>query len=155
MAECGVCGADEAIGTAEVEGARIAVCRRCSRFGGKLELFQAYAPQFRQFAPRQKTPKAEYELVEDYAARIAKAREAKGWTRKELEAKVAMHENDINSFEQNRVKPLEAQARKLEYALDVKLLSPKVAEDSTRPAAALPAAAVGEPTLADYLKKKY
>lgn len=151
MTDCGVCGNRQAIGNAVVEGARVAVCQRCANYGRKLELFEEYLPPRREYAPRQS--KRELVLSDDYAIIIQKARRGKGLSRDEFAKKVAMHESEIKSFEEGRVKPSPEKAKKLEYELGVTLLVPE-AEDNSPRASVIKSGEAEEPTLADFIKKK-
>ena len=151
MTDCGVCGKRQAIGTAAVEGARMAVCQRCANYGRKLELFDEYRPPAREYSPR--PPKRKMVLHEDYSIIIIKARQAKGLRREDLAKKVSMHESEIKSFEDGRAKPAPDNATKIEYALGVTLLVPET--DSVLPHSKVTKSGdASEPTLADYIKKK-
>ncbi|MFA4946235.1 MAG: multiprotein-bridging factor 1 family protein [Candidatus Micrarchaeia archaeon] len=149
MDECSVCGRNESVGTALIEGARVTVCARCVGYGKNVDLYapaQSGRPAFVRAKPVELVP------AEDCGQRITRAREAKGWTRRELAERVPVHESEIKSFEDGRVKPLPEKAKKLEYILGAKLLVP--AEDNSPAKPILPKPASGEATLEDYLKRK-
>ncbi len=69
-----------------------------------------------------------YEVVEDYAQRVRRAREKLGMTQKELAIKVKVGENVIKRIEAGTLVPPIDLARRLERVLGVKLLEP-VAEE--------------------------
>lgn len=71
----------------------------------------------------------DYEVVEDYADRVKKAREALGWTQKALAEAVRESENVIKRIESGRLVPSIDLARRLEKVLNIKLLEP--AEESS------------------------
>ncbi|RLG76532.1 MAG: TIGR00270 family protein, partial [Thermoprotei archaeon] len=67
-----------------------------------------------------------YELVDDYAERIRRARERLGWSQKVLALKVKESENTIKRIESGKLRPTIELARKLEEVLSIKLLEPAV-----------------------------
>ncbi len=66
----------------------------------------------------------DYEVVEDYAKRIRRARQRLGWTQKVLAQKVREKENVIKRIEAGRLKPSIELARRLEKVLGITLLEP-------------------------------
>ncbi len=66
----------------------------------------------------------DYEIVEDYAERIRRARQRLGWTQKVLAQKVREKENVIKRIEAGRLKPSIELARRLEKVLGITLLEP-------------------------------
>ncbi len=73
-----------------------------------------------------------FEVVEDYAIRVRRARERLGLTQKELALKVKVSENVIKRIEAGTLVPPIDLARRLERVLGVKLLEP-VAELEEEP----------------------
>jgi putative transcription factor len=71
-----------------------------------------------------------YEIVEDYAERIRRARQRLGWTQQALAQKLRVSENVIKRIEAGRLKPSIELARKMEKLLGIILLEP-VVEEST------------------------
>lgn len=69
-----------------------------------------------------------FEVVEDYAERVRRAREKLGLTQRELAVKVRVGENVIKRIEAGTLVPPIDLARRLERVLGVKLLEP-VAEE--------------------------
>lgn len=70
----------------------------------------------------------EYEVVEDYAIRVKKAREKLGWTQEVLAQKIGENVNTVKRIEAGKLKPSIELARKLERVLGIKLLEPVVDE---------------------------
>ncbi|MEM1644488.1 MAG: multiprotein bridging factor aMBF1 [Ignisphaera sp.] len=66
------------------------------------------------------------ELVEDFAERIRRAREALGWDQKALALKLKVSENIIKRIESGRLRPPNDLAKKLEEVLNIKLLVPAI-----------------------------
>ncbi len=70
-----------------------------------------------------------YEVVDDYASRIRRAREKLGWTQALLAAKARVSEKVIKRIESGSLKPTIDLARRLERILGVKLLEPVIEEE--------------------------
>uniref|UniRef100_A0A7C4BD38 TIGR00270 family protein n=1 Tax=Ignisphaera aggregans TaxID=334771 RepID=A0A7C4BD38_9CREN len=69
-----------------------------------------------------------FELVDDYAERIRKAREARGWSQATLAVKVKVSENIIKRIEGGKLRPSHDLAKKFEEVLNIKLLMPVIEE---------------------------
>ncbi len=72
-----------------------------------------------------------YEVVEDYAERIKRARQRLGWTQAVLAQKARVGENVIKRIEAGRLKPGIELARRLEKILGIVLLEPIVEETTS------------------------
>ncbi|HDN76163.1 MAG TPA: TIGR00270 family protein [Acidilobales archaeon] len=72
---------------------------------------------------------AQFEVIDDYAVRIRKARERLGWSTKTLAMLVKESENTIKRIEAGKLVPPIDLARRLEDVLKVKLLVPITEED--------------------------
>ncbi|MEB3825735.1 MAG: multiprotein bridging factor aMBF1 [Desulfurococcales archaeon] len=70
-----------------------------------------------------------YDIVEDYAARIREARQRLGIDRAELARRVQEREVTLGKIETGRLMPTIELARRLERVLRIKLLEPVVDED--------------------------
>ncbi len=75
----------------------------------------------------------EYDIVEDYAERIRRARQRMGWSQAVLAQKVREKENVIKRIEAGRLKPSIELARRLERVLGITLLEPIVDETPIHP----------------------
>lgn len=73
---------------------------------------------------------SQYEVIEDYAQIIKRAREKFGWSTKTLAELVKESENTIKRIEAGRLVPSIDLAKRLEEILKVKLLVPIVEEES-------------------------
>ncbi len=69
-----------------------------------------------------------YELVQDYAIRVKKARERLGLSQKELAIRVKESERTIRRIEAGTLRPTVDLAKRLERVLGIKLLEPVVEE---------------------------
>ncbi len=123
-----------------VEGVSMMVCGRCySRLASRRAREQPRpqrppAPPRRvsRPAPRPKPRKDtlydRYEVVEDYAERIRRARLRLGWSQAALAQRVGEGENVIKRIEAGRLVPPIELARRLEKVLKIRLLEPVVEE---------------------------
>ncbi|MEM0027264.1 MAG: multiprotein bridging factor aMBF1 [Ignisphaera sp.] len=70
-----------------------------------------------------------YELVEDFAERIRRARESLGWSQSVLAVKAKVGENIIKRIESGKLRPSFDLAKRLEEILNIRLLVPVVEEE--------------------------
>lgn len=68
------------------------------------------------------------ELVDDFAERIRRAREALGWDQKTLALKLKVSENIVKRLESGKLRPPIDLAKKIEEILNIKILVPAVDE---------------------------
>jgi putative transcription factor len=139
---CDICGRevpDERLcKTVVVEGAVLKVCPDCYRRLIREGKVQEVKPEkTRPKAKKRKWSTAriprrlledEYEIVEDYAERVRRARQRMGWSQAILAQKVREKENVIRRIEAGRLKPSIDLARRLERILGITLLEPIVEE---------------------------
>ncbi len=151
MVECELCGRP-IVGRSyriTVEGAELTVCNSCylrmlsRKVGGQAKTTYPLKtiPQTRKqttVSPKPKIPRRtpafdiEYEIVEDYALKIKKARERLGWSLNILAQKVREKESVLRRIEQGKLTPPMDLAKKLEKILGIKLLEPTVEEYSLK-----------------------
>jgi putative transcription factor len=62
------------------------------------------------------------ELAEDYSRRIQRAREKKGWSREDLGRKINERVSIISKLEHGEMHPPDSLVKKLERALEIKLM---------------------------------
>lgn len=140
-----------------VDGAQLVICPRClTRLGSRTTAQQpmqqpkskplqfqrpltATAPQQQQLGrqrdqighsnKKSSTPPSErLDLVEDFAERIKRARESRGWDQRTLAVKLKVGENVVKRIESGKLRPPIDLARKIEEVLGIKLLVPAVEE---------------------------
>lgn len=155
MVECELCG-QKIVGKTfkvTVEGVTLTICQICyMRFLSRKPLKhvtvfpyiskkQFKEPRIPTSTYQRKTPSTgkirssleyEYEVVEDYAERIRKAREKLGWSSEVLAQKVREKESVIRRIELGKLKPTLELAKKLEKILKISLLEPIVSEYTVR-----------------------
>jgi putative transcription factor len=65
-----------------------------------------------------------YDIVEDYAERIRRAREERGWTLQVLAQKLRISESMLRKIEGGKMKPSIDLAKRIEKVLKIKILEP-------------------------------
>ena len=115
---CEICGERPAEGESEVDGLKLKVCSKCSKFGAKV-----YRPatQSSTSKPVLRDEK-EVEVLPDFAERIRKAREGAGITRKEFAEKINEKQGVIEQIESGKRLPNIQVARKIEKHFSIRLL---------------------------------
>lgn len=140
--QCEMCG--ETIRGApklvRVEGAELQVCSKCEKFGTEVQQVRRTGiAAARPAAPKQGRPGVavaspsayrkrdlfdymEGEIVDDYAVRIRHAREEKGLSQKDLAMQLKEKEHLIKKIENGELMPEDAVRKKLEKALEIRLV---------------------------------
>ncbi len=131
MQYCDICGApiEGQPYVIKLDNAVLHVCKRCAALYGAVPASQE--PQRRVEPPRRspiQTPKRtqadKYEVIEEYAEVIRRARESLGLSREALASYIGIKESVLRRIESGQLVPDVQLAKKLEKALGVKLLVP-------------------------------
>ena len=132
--ECEICGKEVPEHNpirAKIEGSVMVVCKECSKLG-KIQKTPP-KPKFRK-QDKTKRPKTTRnknysrqdepteELIEDFDIEIRKARESKDWSREVLGKKINERVSVITRIETGKMTPDLKLTKKLEKALNIKLL---------------------------------
>ena len=132
--ECEICGKPVPENNpirAKIEGSVMVVCKECSKLGTIQKA--PPKPKFRQ-QPKGKTQnntrnrsysrndEPSEELIEDFEIEIRKARESKNWSREDLGKKINERVSVITRIETGKMTPDIKLTKKLEKALNIKLL---------------------------------
>lgn len=132
--ECEICGKpvpEHNPTRAKIEGSVMVVCRECAKLGTiqKAPPKPKYVKQTNQKKnTKRKTrnysrnDEPSEELVEDFSSEVRKAREAKNWSREDLGKKINERVSVITRIETGKMTPDIKLTKKLEKALNVKLL---------------------------------
>ena len=135
--ECEICGKPVPENNpirAKIEGSVMVVCKECSKLG-KIQKTPP-KPKFvkqnnnnksRRPAPARNRPYSRNEepteeLIEDFSLEVRKARESKNWSREDLGKKINERVSVITRIETGKMTPDNKVTKKLERALDIKLL---------------------------------
>lgn len=131
--ECEICGKpvpEHNPIRAKIEGSVMIVCKECSKLG-KIQKTPPKPKFVQQENKQQKNkPKRNYsrndepseELIEDFDFAIRKARESRDWSREVLGKKINERVSVITRIETGKMTPDIKLTKKLEKALDIKLL---------------------------------
>lgn len=154
MAECEKCGkGPRPLTLCLIEGAQMYVCPECSRYGRPVTLPKP-APATPAARPRINRPGKDaleervMELADDFPTRIQRAREKLGVSREELGRKINEKVSVITKLETGQIHPSDDLVKKLERALNIKLLDSVVEVEGGK------AASSSGMTLGDYIVKK-
>ena len=132
--ECEICGKpvpEHNPIRAKIEGSVMVVCKECSKLGTiqKAPPKPRYVQQKNK--PQQKNARTKNysrrdepseELIEDFSSEVRKARESKGWSREDLGRKINERVSVITRIETGKMTPDLKLTKKLEKALNIKLL---------------------------------
>ncbi|MEM3326637.1 MAG: multiprotein bridging factor aMBF1 [Thermoproteus sp.] len=141
MQYCDICGApiEGQPYVIKLDNAVLHVCRRCAATYGAVPITEqqqqkrASPPPPRRVQPPPPRRAVErYEVVEEYAEVIRRARESLGLSREALASYIGVKESILRRIESGQLVPDVQLARKLERALGVKVLVPtQQAEEGT------------------------
>lgn len=131
--ECEICGKpvpEHNPIRAKIEGSVMIVCKDCAKLG-KIQKAPPKPKFVQQKNKQQKNrPKRSYsrndepseELIEDFNITIRKARESRDWSREDLGKKINERVSVITRIETGKMTPDTKLTKKLEKALNIKLL---------------------------------
>ena len=121
-----MCGKENAMAVALIEGVELSVCEKCAKFGKVTRVIKAPKPQKKSlYSPqpaRQKDEDAMEFVVEDFAARIRQRREQLNLTQQEFSKMLSEKESVVHHLENASSHPSIELARKLERILHIKLI---------------------------------
>jgi putative transcription factor len=128
--ECEICGKPVPENNpirAKIEGSVMVVCKECSKLGTvqKAPPKPKYVKQNKGKKPantRKRNDEPSEELIEDFSFEVRKAREAKDWSREDLGRKINERVSVITRIETGKMTPDTKLTKKLEKALNIKLL---------------------------------
>jgi putative transcription factor len=124
MPLCEMCGKEEELLKASIEGVVLAVCSSCSKFGKVLGKVKTA-----EIAKKEKPRTAEKEIVEavvsNYSLLIKQKREKLGLKQAELAKRISEKESLLHKIESGKVVPSIELARKLGKFLRIRLIETK------------------------------
>ena len=131
--ECEICGKpvpEHNPIRAKIEGSVMVVCKECSKLGTiqkappKPRYVQQKSKKQNNAAKRTYSRRDEpsEELIEDFSSEVRKARESKNWSREDLGKKINERVSVITRIETGKMTPDIKLTKKLEKALNIKLL---------------------------------
>lgn len=140
-----MCGRQESLVTAEVEGVEMQICQNCSHFG----TVRRKADAVRVPQKKMHTDPA-FRVNSNYASLLRQARERKGLSQEDFARSLQERESVVAKWEQGKMQPSVEIARRLEKMLGVSLVVEDIEQSFEKEK---PAAADGF-TLGDFMKKR-
>jgi putative transcription factor len=123
MGFCDLCGKEDELVDAIVEGSMVEVCLECAKHGNVVTVNQ---PVVEKQIERKREEEGMIEyidvIVDDFPERIKKARERKGLKQEDLAKAIGEKESVIHQLESGRLKPSFKLAKKLEVFLNISLI---------------------------------
>lgn len=154
--QCEMCGSDaEELFKVDVEGVKLNICKKCSRFGKVIEVVRAPVFVSAKVAERKRVEtiakpietETIFVLVPDYPEKVKSAREHLGMKQVDLGKKINERDTLIHKVETGAIEPNIPLARKLEKFLNIKLV-----EEHQEDGNLVPKSKKGEITLGDFAR---
>lgn len=119
---CELCGREEDLVDAIVEGVMMRVCLNCSNHGNVITVNQPVVDKRIKMIEEDRRAGFVEVIVRDFAQRIKKARERKDLKQEDLAKAIAEKESVIHQLESGRLKPNFKLAKKLEIFLGIDII---------------------------------
>jgi putative transcription factor len=129
---CEMCSSKDATLKVDIEGSRLSVCEKCSKYGRIISRIASPPPAAdkkkgkainEEEAPLQKKKTESIQIIKpDFAKTVKTAREKTGLTQEEFSKRINERESVIHNIESGHMKPNLDLARKLERALRISLV---------------------------------
>lgn len=133
MSTCEMCGRDEQLFKAIVEGSKINVCKSCSKFGKVIQVIKEIKRKDiakESDTTEKKEPEITYIIIKEYPTLIKNKRESLNMGQEEFSKKINEKESLIHNIESGRFEPNIQLAKKIEKFLKIKLIE-EYKEDNT------------------------
>ena len=111
MAACDLCGKDDTLVYASIEGTQLNVCKSCAAYGKVIQRARPAAAPLRRTAPKVPEKETIQSIREDYHSIIKNKREELGLKQKELAVKLAERESLIQKIDTEQYVPSIEMAR--------------------------------------------
>lgn len=122
MVECEVCG-KPATTKALIEGVKLSACNKCVHMGEEIIERQQVAEK------KEITELKTIDLIDDFGGAIKKKRESMKLSWQDLARKLLVHESELKRIEENKLKPDEKTAAKIERELGINLFKKQDSDD--------------------------
>lgn len=119
---CDMCGDRGKLFKVSVEGAELALCKECSKFGKIIGSIEQDEPRFAKKTIKEEQPEIISILVEGYSDKIRKKRESLGLSQKQLAERLNEKESVIQKMESGHFNLRIDVARKIEKFLNIKII---------------------------------
>lgn len=118
---CEMCGKDEQLVKALVEGSILNVCKQCAQYGQIIETPKIEVTINRPIYPVKHSEEQVEDIIPNYPTLIKQAREQKNLTQEEVAKDIAEKESVIHKLESGHMKPSVKLAKKLEQYFRITL----------------------------------
>lgn len=122
VTSCDMCGKQENLVKAMVEGVEMNVCRACAGFGKIMQQPRVFSQGFGYQKQRPAGPEIIEVVADDYAFKIKQSREKRKMNQEEFARFLGEKESLLTSIEAGRQKPTIELAKKLEKQLNIQLI---------------------------------
>ena len=129
---CEMCGKQDFLMRALVEGVEMSVCKGCASFGRILQAPRMPMKSQGSLYSRPKEPQVVEESVEEYAMKIKQAREKRNLNQEEFAKMVNEHASLLKNIEAGKQRPTFDLAKKLEKMLNIVLIEKSTTEDEPK-----------------------
>lgn len=148
--QCELCGKEDKLVDAIVEGALLSICKTCVSFGNAVQIKKQ---EIRLDMPMKKLtaePRTFELIIKDFAVKIKDTREKLNFKQEEVAQKISERFSTFQSIESGHLKPTLEIAKKLENLLGIKLID-RYEEENPKTAVDLVGSNL---TIGDLLKRK-
>ena len=122
MSLCEMCGKEENLLSANVEGVDLRVCKICAKYGKVKKPVRSSLSTQRYKKTFQKKEEPNFKIDEDFSTIIRKARESKGMSQEDFSKFLNERESIVAKWEAGTMKPRINVARNLERKLGVRIV---------------------------------
>ena len=125
---CDMCGKDGSLFTTRIEGAIMKVCASCKSYGEVLDAPNSHKPTFKRRSKRPvfREEESTDRIVTDFAEIIRHARQGKHVEMEKFAKELNEKESLLKHIEAGKTKPSFRVAKKLEKALNIKLIESEI-----------------------------
>ena len=148
MPNCELCGKETALFRADIEGTELEVCQTCGSFGKVLKPTNSLAKKIQKDVQLPQELQLTETVINEFPKLVKEAREKKKITQEEFAKRVNEKESIIHKIETGAFEPSIALARKLEKALNIRLV--ETVEEEHLPKGR----SSGPVTIGDIIKRK-
>jgi len=117
--QCDMCGSDERLYTALIEGTRLKVCKNCSKYGKIISESKPVQIKRKQVIEK---PEIVEGITPDFGELIRQARQKTGLKQEDVAKKLNEKESLYQKIESGKIQPSLKLARKLEKFFHIKLI---------------------------------
>ncbi len=122
--QCDICGSDEELFLADIEGTNLNVCKKCSNYGNVIKKIKKHVAPAKTNSKNFEAESSEIiqTFVDNFNNIIKEKREKLGLKQKELAKIMAEKESVIHKLESGTIEPDLQLARKIEKVLKIKII---------------------------------